>query len=103
MDRAIFQYFNGERDVFGDPLSLWRELWIATEGQVRDWIQYAGDKENDLRAADYKGKLFAAVARVFKMVPYDTTTNAGAQEHHVEAAIVGLCDFFIAKKESGVQ
>ena len=101
MERAIFQYFNGEKETFGDPFALWRQLWLACDGQVRQWIDYASDESSPLRLAEYRGKLFDAVHRVFKMIPYDPTTNAGAQEHHVEAAIQGLLEFFIQKKTNG--
>lgn len=99
-ERAIFKYFDGAREVYGDPLALWREFTAACGGNPKQWMEWAFDESQPLRHADYNGKVIQATRAVFRMVPYDRTTNEGAQDHHVQAALEGLFAFFDQKKTS---
>jgi len=92
-DRHVFRYFDGAREVYGDPYVLQRELRHALGRDVGEVLAEAraGDEILAYAAATL---LLAAVRQAFGMAPWNPETNQGAQELHCRRALNGLLDFF---------
>jgi len=82
---GIFQYFDGEKEVFADPEPIWRNIYRLTGGQPNAWSNavYAATPETTdpnviATAIDAEEKLEALVRHVFQMKPIDPKTGQGA-------------------------
>lgn len=85
-DREIFEYYNGERNVFGDPLRIWRTLNNLLEGDPNKVLQEAKSPIVDI-AHPAQEKVLGAVDAAFEMVPFDSVTGYGAMESDRLAAL----------------
>lgn len=90
----IFQYHNGEKPVWGDPLRIQRLLHLALPDAP---AVLQGVRNKDLAAV---GKLMEAVPLAFGMKPFDPESGEGATEAVCKAAVEALWAFLASKKKS---
>lgn len=75
--KSIFQYYNGKRSVWGDPLEIedmMNYLLAGEPGKVTDQTN-VNDPEVYVPATN---RLVEAVREAFKMAPFDEATGEGA-------------------------
>lgn len=80
-ERNIFEYFDGEKKLFGDPLALQRKIRIAL-GADWDFVREhtgPGDHEEPQKSIAH-GKMLAAVREAFGMRPFDPLSGKGATD-----------------------
>lgn len=106
--RVIFRYYNGETEVFGDPLRLYRQILAMTAGKPTElsekvFIDLSKASPQDILASgEANDKLVAIVRQVFQMKPFNPVDGTGAMEAHCHAAWRELATFLsIAKKKEG--
>lgn len=119
-NRAIFRYFDGEKNVFGDPLDLLHRANHFAGGDINNVIQsmvigaYPRDGEGraiitDQTDAEYKlhaderfdaeQKFQEAIRKAFEMIPFDKSTGKGAMGRDVQRAWDELMDFLEKKSQ----
>jgi len=100
-NRAIFgPIFNGQEQVFVDPLKVYRRLVYLTEGKGEELIKAA--KSLDLAVSfPAKEKLIEATTQAFELAPFDPQTGLGMQEEDVWAILNAFLDWVAKKKVSG--
>jgi hypothetical protein len=98
--RAIFQYSDGAKSVYGDPLAIARQLTIELKGELAqvlkdayadspppgaspDWMAPPAEA---LVAAHAMGRFLAAVRAAFRMAPLDLEKGTGATDRDCLAA-----------------
>ena len=94
----IFQYFNGEADVWGDPWAVRCKLAQALGGDLPAIVEQFNDRENEARALAAAEKLVAAARVAFGMKPFDPETGEGATHGHCVEAYRAFVEFCEAKK-----
>lgn len=109
-ERRVFKYFDGEQEVYGDPLALRTEIFIATNGDPdslskKIFIPLTPDTPPEQIIEAYKAekKLVEIVRDVFKMKPFDPTTGAGATVDHCRMAWRMLTRFLNGEKKNTVK
>lgn len=91
-NKNIFRYFNGEKEVYGDPLRIQRDLYLKL-----------GDPDAAFKAADEGNDFYAQntivdnAREAFHMVPFNPETGTGATDEDVEAALTALFSYFEKK------
>lgn len=81
--RTIFgPYFNGQEEVYGDPLKIHRRLCHALGGDPNAVIAEANKGDNDARE-----RVLDAAGWSLEMVPFDKRTGQGATEEVVDQAL----------------
>jgi hypothetical protein len=87
--RRVFKYYDGEKEVYGDPLALRTEIFIATNGDPdglskKVFTVLAPDTPTDqiLEAFRAQKQIAEIVMRVFNMKPFDPATGSGATIEH---------------------
>lgn len=93
-ERAVFTYYNGERDVSADPLRLQRNLYIALGKPDEAFEAY---RQGDAHAANC---IIDNAREVFGMVPFNAETGTGAWDEDVEEALAALWDYLEKKSPS---
>ncbi len=89
MDRDIFEYHNGMREVKGDPLALERRLRRALGGRPNEVINaYLGEDEDARDQATET--ILAATREVLGMAPWDDVQGIGTQDGEVLATFTRL-------------
>lgn len=97
-ERAVYgPYWNGEKEVFADPLAVYRGLISATEGDPNYWIGKARSGTLAEQAAAWD-KLVPAARSALGLVAFDADTGKGATEAEVRKA---LSDFLVYCKKKG--
>ena len=91
-EKNIFPYWNGQQEVFGDPLAIHRRLTIALGG-VPDEVLKAAKSEEPLQKAHARERLVEAIRAAFEMVPFDKTAGAGALDEHCFDALRSLLEW----------
>lgn len=99
-EKGIFPYWNGEAQVFGDPIALWIDLFKACDGELNTWFDATRDESQPLRAVEYATKIIAAARQVFRLQPFDTATGRGATVHDVYTVLESFFDW-LKKNASG--
>lgn len=96
--KDIFQYWNGERAVYGDPLVILRIFTAQLDGDV-DGTFKLSQSENPAQAVVAADKIIAAARKALVMLPFSTESGAGATD---EVVFSMLDQFFTwwAKKKS---
>jgi hypothetical protein len=128
--KAIFNYYDGEGHVWGDPLQIYRLLMEATGGELGKLLEDSqatllcpvckgslrppgapepprcpecdgtGEVENTPVAMPARGRLTGAVRSAFEMKPWDKTTGTGATEEDCQLALNAYLAFLNKKKET---
>ncbi len=100
MDKNIFQYFNGERAVYGDPLVILRVFTGRCEGDVEGVFELSQSENPDqsIRASE---RIIAAAREAFKMIPFSEETGAGATDEVVFSVLGSFFEWWSKKKRSG--
>lgn len=101
MTKDIFPYFNGSRQVFGDPIAIYRRMLRALQKPLDHQIELTKGGENELMHLEAYGKLYAAVRVAFPMVPFNEGTGEGASEADCQRALDGLLSW-IEKKNGSI-
>jgi hypothetical protein len=107
-ERGVFKYFNGEKEVYADPLTLNRQILIATAGQPSALTQKVfidvakATPEEILESCQATEKLVAVIRHVFQMKPLNTETGAGAMDSHCLMAWRELATYLSKKNRSSV-
>ena len=85
MERLIFEYNNGERQVFGDPLLLRDRIFTVSMGEfwnLRKKVLKIDAANDDItiimEGIEARGHLVNIARAVFDMVPYNDATGKGA-------------------------
>lgn len=97
-ERQLFRYHNGEREVFGDPLRIWRRLNNHLEGKGRETWEAAAQEANLLEADRAQEKIYRAAVVAFDLVPLDPDTGAGCTEDHVKEVLDSFLKWIEQKK-----
>lgn len=105
MNRDIFEYENGERKVFADPLFLNDQLMVASDGTLWDaWNKLVAiDSANGdmlvimegIKAREYLANL---ARRVFKLVPFNDATGEGMTPSQCIDVLVSFLVYLTQKK-----
>lgn len=98
-NKDIFQYWNGERGVFGDPLLICHHLTIECDGDI-DAVYKLAQSENALQSIPAQWRLIAAARKAFKMIPHCEETNAGANNEIVYSVLESFNNWWAKKKAS---
>jgi hypothetical protein len=96
-ERAIFQYFNGVKNVFGDPLKIRRRLYNLLGGDPNEVLNQANNGVPEVKDKATE-KLMAAVIYAFDMVPFDKESGKGALEYDCRAALDSFVKWIEEKK-----
>lgn len=104
MNREIYEYWNGSRQVFADPVDLLGEFVAACGGDYRGYIQRAYPKPYpedqgaiaSIRAAQQK--LYAAVRHAFKLVPFSDVDGSGVTTTETYKTLKDFMDWWTKKK-----
>lgn len=127
--RAAVKYFNGESEVWGDPLTIMRRLEYALQGQAMKVIREAlspspsveeikentpeGQQLRERVRAEHLHKTFEAKERLlpaikiaFGMKPFDPDVRRnpecrGATEKHCIDAIKAWVKYYVSVKKNG--
>lgn len=94
-NRRVFKYFNGVKDVFGDPMRIYSELCLKLgdpDAAFEAW-QKGNDAYADIAMADN-------AREAFHMPSFDPETGAGATDEDVHDAVTALLDYFEKKSLS---
>lgn len=79
--QTVFKYFNGERELYGDPLAIERKLRAACGGKPKELADAVNDETaDDVKWAAAEEKLIRAVRDALQMAPFDVTTGKGATD-----------------------
>lgn len=78
MNKNIFKYNNGERDVFGDPILIETRFFktLMEQGNPESILKNLGEENHALRE-DAINKFVPAVMAAFKVKPLDEETGDG--------------------------
>lgn len=104
MERDIFKYNNGEKEVFGDPMAIDRTI-RARLGNPAKIIEQVNSI--DLNTADSpqlsqglqaQETMCVAVREAFGLKPFDPETGKGATESHCFAVWAQFVNFLDEKK-----
>lgn len=96
IEDAFGPYWDGENQVYGDPLELNLALVGHAEGKLSQLLEDSRSDDNALAfPAIYKMRELARLT--FDLIPFDKTTGSGAQAKDCDKV---LTDFFafLAKK-----
>lgn len=99
--RQIFgPYCNGEKQVFADPIRVYRRLHHALDGDPNRYLreQKCEDRDTAFKA---KERLIAAAVYAFEMQPFDACTGQGVLEEDVLPTLKAYLEYMKAKKEKG--
>jgi len=110
--RMIFPYFDGEKQVFGDPLEIHDRLTDLLDGDPEHALQLArppGLKDADGKELpgnpdprsryEAKRRLDAAVVTAFELIPFDRTTGNGANRLQRATALSSFCSWMEANRK----
>lgn len=102
-ERQVFAYFDGAREVMGDPLAIYRQLVTRLDGDLEGAITAARRKVPEGHPEEQplppelpadrvarlagQGRLIEAVRAGMALVPYDVETGGGATDAHALAAL----------------
>lgn len=107
MNRSIFQYNDGERDVFGDPLMLRDRLFTVSQGEfwnLRKKVAAIDAAKDDatiiMEGIAARGHLVEIARATFSMAAYDPTTGKGALAEQCLATTELFLHFLDQKKTS---
>lgn len=95
-DKNIFKYHDGSKEVYGDPLRLMRELYIALGNPDE---AFKDSEDGNPRAQNI---IVDNAREVFKMVPFNCETGEGATDEDVEAVLDLLWDYLEKKNLASV-
>lgn len=107
VNRNVFRYFNGVKDVYGDPLRIRDDLYILL-GDPDAAFEAAWGKDGD-KSRDAKFDVESARAskiimdnarEAFDMAPFDKDTGQGATDEDVYNAVEALFGYFEKKSEN---
>lgn len=99
MNQNIFEYFNGERKVFGDPLAILRDFTGACEGDPNELFRLT-QSENPAQAVPATRSYLAAAREALKMVPFSTSDGSGATDEVVYSVMESFFDWWSKKKST---
>lgn len=109
-DRNIFKYYDGESEVFGDPLALRAEIFILTNGNPNELtrkvfvdLNPSTPPEKLVEAYNAQKQLVQIARTVFKMKPYDEKTGKGATMEHCQMAWRMLMLYLNQEKKNTVK
>lgn len=109
-ERRIFQFFNGVKQICGDPLQIYRRLNRACGGDVnrvlndsRAGIDQEGneDLENEPVRFEATERLLTAVRASFPMHPYNPDTGEGATDDECLTALQSFIKWTQKKSQNG--
>ena len=94
-ERAIYEYHNGEKTVFADPLAVQRKMLRLAAGNLAGLSQDASTPEPDalgnvepqdpskvLLRLDAQEALVGVIREAFGLAPFDPDTGKGVPEKH---------------------
>jgi hypothetical protein len=81
-EKSCFKYFNGEVELFGDPLALRRKLNVSCGCDPAELWDRMEKSESLTEKWALQGKMWQAVREAFGMLPFDPLTGKGAQDEH---------------------
>jgi hypothetical protein len=128
MNKNIFKFFDGAKEVYGDPLAIQRRLRLATNSRLSDLIDAVnGPEEYDewrekLKGASEEDKaklreflagasaamdqareeLYPAIVKAFPLVPFNPESGEGATDDVIIQAMTSLNQWLGQKKTSTV-
>lgn len=95
----VFQYFNGIKKVYGDPLEIEDELNYHLGGDINKCLEMA--THEDVTVSKPAVRHLVEVTRiVFKMVPYNDNDGSGAKRVDCIQAFNDFTDYKIGLKKS---
>lgn len=103
MNTKVFgPYFNGDEEVFGDPVVIHRRLWAQLQGRPNDYFDLIRQHEAEpVKSAQAAESVEMAVRHAFSMIPFDPATGQGATQEDCFAALNLFLAYKDEKKVSG--
>lgn len=98
-NKDIFQYWNGERAVFGDPLVILRVFTRHCEGDVEGVFKLT-QSENPDQSIVASEKVIAAARKAFVMLPFNPEDGTGATDEVVFSELGRFFDWWAKKKST---
>lgn len=100
---GVFEFFDGEKKLFGDPLRIQRELYsrLSSPGKSPDEVFADYESDEFARWAPAAGLIADAARLAFPMAAFDPATGKGATEQHCRDAVDALWSC-LAKKNGSI-
>jgi hypothetical protein len=96
---GIFQYSDGEKLVWGDPLRIQRDLYTALGSP--DEVLNDTESESPAIWMPAMSRLMNAARVAFPLAAFDPATGNGATDKIVQAAVDALWECLAEKKTTG--
>jgi hypothetical protein len=91
--RRIFgPYHDGEKEVYADPLKVYRRLHYQLEGVPNKTIKDTRSEDLHVRT-EARDKLVAAAVYAFDLVPFDAATGKGVLTEDVEKVLADYLEW----------
>lgn len=97
-ERRVFHYFNGVREVYADPMHIFRRLILAFDGNPNAILERLNADEPFVWASAVE-QAIPGIRVAFEMAEFDPTTGAGATSADCLAALHAWQGWLAAKKE----
>lgn len=97
-NREIYgPYFNGEEQLFADPLSAYRKLIFHLDGKPRETVEES--KSEDVEVSyPAKEKLVEAARAAFYLAPFNPRDGSGARDEDAWVVLVDFLNWVTKKK-----
>ena len=92
-------YWNGQNNVYGDPLRIRRLLSAGLEGKVDDWCERTKSEVPAERSAAL-GRIAQAGLTALDLVPFDKKTGRGLTEAQTIRTVQMFLDWTNGKKSN---
>src|ERR1700693_989791 len=92
--RRIFQYFNGQKLIYADPIEINRRVWHACGGDPKDLVEKA-KVPDQIVAYEALEKFVGAIREAFRMPAINPDTGQGALFDEVLQAWEDFVGFFL--------
>lgn len=106
--KAIFQYWNGAADVYGDPLRIHNRMCRACEGDPNKLVDRIIGEDGEFKpenplSFEAQEMFVRAVRFAFELLPFDPQTGQGAKESDCLRAWNSYTDWLQKKSPSTEQ
>lgn len=96
MDK-IFKYHDGEKEVFGDPYAILRELISGCDGDLAGVVDKWKSPNMQLRVPAIN-QLLAVARKVFGLAPWVAARGEGVLDQQVQDILESFFEFSAQKK-----
>lgn len=98
--RQIFgPFFNGEKEVFADPLRVYRRLQVQLDGDANKYLEQSRSEDFSL-AFHAKERIIPAALFALELVPFDPKTGKGTLEEDCIRVLNAYLEFMDEVKKN---